>query len=158
MDKLAFLDELIVMIRTGEIHTVEPVQDAEQMLSDIKVTVAQNLHREVFDDITSPDTGFYAPEHVSWKAYLIHCNGYADYAAALDEYTEDELDGLWSISHIAEDLSDESLMREAFKALNNLKAIHLIELADPEAANDYCSVKEQFLAKLKGIYNLLCEG
>lgn len=107
MNRLTFLDELLIMVRSGEIKTEESSDDAERLLLNFKCMVYEELKKEIFEDVTDIQTVYYAPEFDSWKAFLNHCNGNEDYAAVLAQTcTEEQLEQLWQSSHVMEDMTE----------------------------------------------------
>lgn len=160
MDRLNFLEELLIMVRTGEINHPDGREDAERTLLEIRDMVQTALKEEVFQDITDRDTVFYAPEHESWKDFLIDCNGYADYAKAVDGYTEKELEELWEASHLADRMDEEQLRKKIFREIANLKMREILVRKKyvPENLEECQQRVRESKAKIKGFYNILYEN
>lgn len=156
MDKLELLKELSIMVHTGEIQTVEDAADAEEMLSEIRQIVMKALKTEVFDNITDKNTVFYAPEYVSWKDFLNHCNGNEDYAAALESYTEEELAALWEASHIAGRMDEQQIKNGIFHQFATWKMYQIL-LKKKYILPDHTLQEREIAAKVKGFYNILYE-
>lgn len=100
MNKLKFVDELLVMLHTGELPpTEETPREVEKILEDIRETVCRSLHQEIVDDIKDPRTAYYAPRYASWMDFLTDCNGNEDYATVMQkDFSEDILERMWQIS------------------------------------------------------------
>lgn len=160
MDRLEFLNELLIMVRTGEINHPEGKEDAERTLLEIRDMVQAALKEEVFQDITDRDTVFYAPEHESWKEFLIACNGYEDYAKAVEGYTEKELENLWEASHLADRMDEEQLRKKIFREIADLKMREILERKKyiPMQLEECQQHVRESRAKIKGFYNILYEN
>lgn len=161
MDKLRFLDELLTKVQLGELEIREGKESAEQILNDIRNIVLKSLSEAIITDITNIDTGYYAPEHADWKEYLRHINSNDDYARALNYFTEAQLEDLWVSSHIEEELTAEEMQTQVFSALCNLKSLNLVERLPGYKAIDadrHFYIKQQQIARVKGIFNLIFEN
>lgn len=159
MDRLALLDELLVMVRAGEIATVEGNEETEQLLLEIRRIVHESLSEEIYKDITASDTSYFAPEYESWTNFLNYCDGNSDYAAVLKEsYTEKELEILWQYSHIMEELTEKKAIDALILAMKQLKMIQLLRKSsvpcDPQQAR---KIREGLWARIIGVYNQLYE-
>lgn len=161
-NRLKVLDDLLSMVRTGEVDTGEDKDDLEWALLSVRRMVEDNLYQEIISDITDAETGFYAPEHKSWKEFLAFCNGYADYKEILEkEFSEAELDALWRYSHPEEEMSRGQMMVRVFNKLCELKMNALFDVsAGPckVSIENKRRIGEMFKAAIKGIYNILYES
>lgn len=160
MNRLTFLDELLVMIRSGEIKTEESSDDAERLLLSFKLMVYEELKKEIFEDVTDIQTVYYAPEFDSWKAFLNHCNGNDDYAAVLAEtYTEEQLEGMWNCSHIVEDMPEEQIKSGLLLQIEQLKMLDIVnQHTKPVNPDEESLAKDMIRARLKGLFSILYEG
>lgn len=159
MDRLALLDELVVMVRAGEIATVEGNEETEQLLLEIRRIVHETLSEEIYKDITASDTSYFAPEYESWMNFLNYCDGNSDYAAVLEEsYTEEELESLWQCSHIMEELTEKKAIDALILAMKQLKMLQLVRKSfvpcDPQRER---KIREGLRAQIIGFYNQLYE-
>lgn len=158
MNKLAYLEELSVMVKNGEIKTsVEPGYGAA-ILQDICRIVTEDTCNRIEEDITNPFTAYYKPDHPSWKHFLIYSNGYMDYEqVVLSMFTEKELDILWQNSHINDHLSEEQIKEQLIKQIGKLKMFTLVSqtvACNPEQNRQY---QMAIKATIKGLYNRLYE-
>lgn len=160
MDKLAFLDELVIMVQTGEIMPEEGSESAKKLLMDIRRIVHESLAEEIYNDVTDTKTAYFAPEYKSWKTFLSDCNGNIDYKVVLEEsYTEEELESLWQCSHIMEDMTREQIRDDLFLQMCQLKMMSLVRknatLVNPQSEK---RTLEGIKARIKGLFNILYEG
>lgn len=159
MNHLAFLDELLVMVNTGEINTVEGKNDSIEMLQNIKMIVRRELCNEVVRDVTDARTEYFAPEYESWKTFLSDCNGDADYEQVLeDSFTEEELEILWQSSHITEELTEEQVKEDILLQIGQLKMLEIVNRKH-KARNPIKALEmtAEIKARLQGLYNMLYE-
>lgn len=160
MNRLSFLDELLVMVRTGEMKTEESAEEAEKLLLNFRRMVYEELKKEIFEDVTDIQTVYYAPEFDSWKAFLNHSNGNEDYAAVLDEaYTEKQLEDMWQNSHIMEDMTEEQIKSELSMQIGQLKMLNIVnQYSNPVNPDGEARARDMIHARLKGLFNILYEG
>lgn len=161
MTKLQLINLIDIMLKNGEI-LIENTAEAELLLREIRECVCQNIQREIWNDITAQQTGFYFFEHASWKEMLeVQKGSDTDYAIVLQEaFDEDELDVLWNYSHIEEELDDTEIKKEMGVCLEQLK---MLELYGKEGNHVMESCRRERLtvalqARLTGLYALLHEG
>lgn len=159
MDCLKLLNDLLIMVKTGEIKLEEDVAEVEAMLRMIRNTVKDALYERVVLDVTDMQTGYYAPEYASWKEYLSDCDGNKDYEDVLFEsFEEKELEALWQNSHIAEDMPESKIKEEMMQQIGQLKMISLVsKTASPVKSPKARSLEESLKARIKGLYNMLYE-
>lgn len=158
MDKVAFLEELCIMVNAGEIRLVEGKEDATRLLQDIKRIVIESLCGEIVDDITDPAMGYYAPEFSSWKEFLIYCNGNGDYETILrSDFNNQDLEELWQNSHIAEEMSEEQIRQEMIRQIGQLKMISVMGRTAAANQDKVQRIKRGIKARITGLYNLLYE-
>ncbi len=159
MNCLKLLDDLLVMVKAGEIELGEEAPDAEEELHVIKKIVKESLYNEIVCDVTDIKTEYYAPEYASWREYLSDCDGNADYEDVLFEsFEEKELEALWQNSHIAEDMSESKIKDEMLQQIGQLKMISLVsKSASPAKASKAHSLEESMKARIRGLYNMLYE-
>lgn len=159
MNCLKLLDDLLIMVKTGEITLEEDAREAEAMLHLIQNTVRNALYERVVLDITDMQTEYYAPEYASWKEYLSDCDGNADYKDVLFEsFQEKELEALWQNSHIAEDMPENKIREEMLQQIGQLKMISLVsKTASPVKSPKARSLEESLKARIRGLYNMLYE-
>ena len=160
MDKFAFIDELISMIRTGELKTVEGADDSIKMLEDMQLMVMESLHNEIIRDITDERTEYYAPEFKSWQQFFSYCNGNADYEKVLcSSFSQKELETLWQNSHIAEELREKEIEEKLLLEITQLKMLEIKQEASV-FMNPILMLqtKEAIKARIVGLYNLLYEN
>ena len=159
MNCLKLLDDLLIMVKTGEITLEEDAREAEAMLHMIQNTVRDALYERVVLDITDMQTEYYAPEYASWKEYLSDCDGNADYKDVLFEsFQEKELEALWQNSHIAEDMPENKIREEMLQQIGQLKMISLVsKTARPVKSPKARSLEESLKARIRGLYNMLYE-
>lgn len=167
MGKLNFLEELLIMVRNGEIRTEEAPEDAGKLLLEIRQIVCEKVQEEIYSDVTDGQTMYYAPEYESWKTFLNKCNGTADYKEVLEEsYTEEQLENLWQSSHIMEDMPREQITEELLYQIDLLRIlttpIQLVGQPAPyqkleqERAADEIQ-QEPIKNRIKGLLNMLYE-
>lgn len=159
MDYLKLLNDLLIMVKTGEIKLEEDARYAEAMLRKIQSIVRDALYEMVVRDVTDMETEYYAPEHESWKAFMLWRNGYQDYETVLNEsFQEKELEALWQNSHIAEDMPESKIKEEMMQQIGQLKMISLVsKTASPEKSPKVRSLEESIKARIRGLYNMLYE-
>ena len=159
MNCLKLLDDLLVMVKAGEIELGEEAHDAEEELHIIKKIVKESLYNEIVCDVTDIKTEYYAPEYASWREYLSDCDGNADYEDVLFEsFEEKELEALWQNSHIAEDMSESKIKDEMLQQIGQLKMISLVsKSASPAKSSKAHSLEESMKARIRGLYNMLYE-
>lgn len=159
MNCLKLLDNLLIMVKTGEIKLGVDGLDAEEELYAIRNIVVESLYDEIVCDVTDIKTEYYAPEYASWRKYLSDCDGNADYEGVLFEsFEEKELEALWQNSHIAEDMSESKIKEELLQQIGQLKMISLVsKTASPDKSSKARSLEESMKARIKGLYNMLYE-
>lgn len=160
MDKLQLLDELIIKVNTGEIKTdTEDNEKAAKILLEIRRTVEAATYAEIVGDITDLHTGYYAPEHPTWKHFLNHCNGYNDYRDVLEHaFTNEDIEALWQNSHIVEEMSEEEIKAQICSQIGQLKMMQLVERhSAPVNPEKVKTIKEGIRARILGLYNILFE-
>ncbi len=158
MNKLALIDELIAMNKTGEIKFEEPKKDVENMLREIRKSVWTDLQREIERDVTGIHTGYFAPEFDSWKQFLNYCNGNEDYEQALDSFSDSQLEILWQNSHIVETLDEMQIKTEMVKLIGQLKILDVAGRTSTAGAEKRLKTMEAIEARILGLYNILYEG
>jgi len=158
MNKIALLNTLIVMNKSGEINTGENPKDVDKMLQDIKMAVMADIRNEIFRDITDIHTSYYAPDFENWKRFLNYCNGNADYEAVLNDFEEEELEKLWQASHITEPMADEDINKELILQIRQMKILNVVgryaKAADPKKAQ---LAVEAVRARIQGLYGMIYE-
>lgn len=159
MNCLKLLDDLLIMVKTGEIKLGMEVSEAEEELRIIQNVVRESLYAEIVCDVTDIKTEYYAPEYASWKEYLSDCDGNADYKDVLFEsFQEKELEALWQNSHIAEDMPENKIREEMLQQIGQLKMISLVsKTASPVKSPKARSLEESLKARIRGLYNMLYE-
>lgn len=158
MNKIALLNTLIVMNKSGEINTGENQNDADKMLQDIKMAIIENIRNEIFRDITDIHTGYYAPDFENWKQFLNYCNGNADYEAVLNDFEEEELEKLWQASHITEPMADEDINKELILQIRQMKMFDVVGRYAKAAAPQKAQLAaESVRAKIRGLYGMIYE-
>lgn len=160
VNRLEVLNNLLTMVKGGEINTGMEQEDVEWALLSIREMVEESLYRNILADITDAETSYFAPEHGAWMDFLDFCNGYPDYKEILEKkFSEAELDSLWRCSHPDEDLSREQMMIRAFAKLCELKMNDVLESSGHNAAKENKRrIDEMLKATIKGIYNILYES
>lgn len=165
MGKLNLLEELLNMVRSGEIQTAEGPEAAEMLLQEIRQIVWEKVKEDIYDDVTDLPTRHYAPDFDSWKTFLAVCDGTADYKQVLEEgYTEEQLENMWLTSHDISYASKKQVQDELLYQLNQLSILtrpiqsdgqpDFYETLEQEReANELR--KEAIKLKLKGLYNML---
>ncbi len=158
MNKIALLNTLIVMNKSGEINTGENPKDVDKMLQDIKMAVMADIRNEIFRDITDIHTSYYAPDFENWKQFLNYCNGNADYEAILNDFEEVELEKLWQASHITEPMADEDINKELILQIRQMKMLNVVgryaKAADPPKAQLAVAAVR---ARIQGLYGMIYE-
>lgn len=157
---LAFLDELLVMVKTGEINTVEGKEDSIEMLENIKMIVRRELCHEIVRNVTDARTEYFAPEYEAWKTFLSDCNGDADYEQVLeDSFTEEELESLWQSSHITEEMTQEEIKADILLQIGQLKILEKVNKTH-KASNpvSMLHVTSEIKARIQGLYSMLYES
>ncbi|MBD5480820.1 MAG: hypothetical protein HDR14_16320 [Lachnospiraceae bacterium] len=159
MDCLKLLNDLLIMVKTGEIKLEEDAAEVEAMLRMIRNTVKDALYERVVRDITDMETEYYAPEYASWREYLSDTDGNKDYEDVLFEsFEEKELEALWQNSHIAEDMPENKIKEEMMQQIGQLKMISLVsKTASPVKSPKARSLEESLKARIRGLYNMLYE-
>ncbi|MBD5536785.1 MAG: hypothetical protein HDQ99_14270 [Lachnospiraceae bacterium] len=159
MDCLKLLNDLLIMVKTGEMELEEDARYAEAMLRKIQDIVRDALYEMVVRDVTDTETEYYAPEHESWKAFMLWRNGYQDYETVLNEsFQEKELEALWQNSHIAEEMPESKIKEEMMQQIGQLKMISLVsKTASSEKSQKVRSLEESIKARIRGLYNMLYE-
>lgn len=160
MGKLSLLDELEIMINTGEITTAESKEEALASIKAIKKMVERQIMQEIWNDVTNYDMGYYAPEHPDWQHYLNWLNGGEDYEQVLaTKYTNTELEVLWQNSHISESLTEKKIKEDLTLQIGQLKMIFLLHRmgGKPCRPEKMESIIQEIKARIKGLYNILYE-
>lgn len=168
MGKLSLLEELEIKITTGELvlesctsgQNLLNLEESLQVLRDIRNCVTDVIKEEIINDITNPETVFYAPEYSDWQTFLNLANGNEDYAQVLQmEFSEEDLELLWQNSHISEELTEEEIKKALVRQIGQLKMLALVKRQgfQPSEPQKSGRIIQSAEARIKGLYNMLYE-
>lgn len=141
----------------------ESEQEHKQSMAamrEIRKAAEIQADRKIREIIMSPEFKFFAPDNENWhQALAEYMNPDSEkfYAAAMEKYTEQDMDNLWQNSHINSCLSEEEIKSNLINAICKLKMLQKMEkICDlDEAMQEY--IREGLIARTIGLYNLLYE-
>lgn len=151
MGKLDLMEQMRVAAWSGEVVLLKDRLEIVEAIQDI---LYQSLEEQIIRDITDREFLFYAPEAGSWKEALLreHKADKSDYSIILNRFTEEELQMLWELSHIADPVTEKERLDMLHTALRLAWGYESM-LGSGYLQGEHIQMMRRAKALLAGIYN-----
>lgn len=151
MGKLDLMEQMRVAAWSGEVVLLKDRLETVEAIQDI---LYRSLEEQIIRDITDREFLFYAPESGSWKEALLRRNkaDKSDYSIVLNRFTEEELQRLWELSHIADPVTEKEQLDMLHTALRLAWGYESM-MNSAYLCGEHIQMLRRAKALLAGIYN-----